>query len=119
MLINLTNHPSTLWSREQTEAAAMYGEIRDLPFPTVSPSADEAALEAQIEAYDRMVADSGAAYVLLQGEYVFTFRLATRLKARGVRVFAAVSERCVTETQTDDGRTVKQSEYRFRQFREY
>ena len=28
MLINFTNHPSALWSREQREAALAYGERR-------------------------------------------------------------------------------------------
>jgi len=50
MLINLTNHPSGTWSAEQREAAiSRYGEITDVPFPHISPTAsrDEVAKLAQ------------------------------------------------------------------------
>lgn len=119
MLLNLTNHPSTLWSVKQRIAAAAYGEVQDLPFPLISPADDGAHIDELVDAYEKQIAEIGADTVLLQGEFVFTYRLTVRLKARGVRVLAAVSERCTTETQTSDGRTVKQSEFRFYGFREY
>ncbi len=119
MLLNLTNHPSAQWSVEQRAAAAAYGEVQDLPFPLISPADDEARIDALADAYEKRIAATGAETVLLQGEFVFTYRLTARLKARGVRVLAAISERRATETQTPDGRTVKQSEFRFYGFREY
>lgn len=33
MFINLTNHPSDKWSKEQLEAARKYGEVVELVFP--------------------------------------------------------------------------------------
>lgn len=37
MLINCSNHPSRLWGDPQKEAAKVYGEIMDIPFPQVNP----------------------------------------------------------------------------------
>lgn len=119
MLLNLTNHPKEAWSREQKEAAGVYGEVEDLPFPVISPWDDDGRIEDMADEYERKVLSLRADHVLLQGEYVFTYRLASRLKRRGIHVLAAASERRVIETQTPDGRTVKQSEFRFCQFREY
>lgn len=43
MLLNLSNHPSSLWCDEQKKAAeTLFGEIVDLPFPQVDPNGDEA-----------------------------------------------------------------------------
>lgn len=43
MLLNLSNHPSSLWCDEQIKAAeTLFGEIVDLPFPQVDPNGDEA-----------------------------------------------------------------------------
>lgn len=37
MFINFTNHSSEKWSGEQRMAAERYGEIVDIPFPSVPP----------------------------------------------------------------------------------
>ena len=39
MFINHTNHLTQYWSQEQLAAAHQYGEVIDLPFPSVDPQA--------------------------------------------------------------------------------
>ena len=41
ILINLSNHPSHLWSNVQLDTAKDIGEIRDIPFPMVDEDADK------------------------------------------------------------------------------
>ena len=57
MLINLSNHPSSKWSKEQTEAALHYGEIADLPFPVVAPEGDENYIAALADEYCNKVVE--------------------------------------------------------------
>lgn len=38
MLVNLSNHPSMMWAKEQMETALLlYGTVGDCPFPDVEP----------------------------------------------------------------------------------
>ena len=37
MFINCTNHPYAIWSEAQREASAVYGEVVDMPFPSIPP----------------------------------------------------------------------------------
>ena len=39
--INLSNHPSDKWDEKQMEAAKQYGEVMDIPFPSIPAQADE------------------------------------------------------------------------------
>ena len=57
--------------------------------------------------------------VMLQGEFIFTFRLATKLKAAGIKVVAGRSERIVVERVNSEGIPVKKSEFHFAGFMEY
>ena len=119
MLLNLTNHPYENWSETQRAAASAYGPVEDLPFPNISPYADSAEIDAQVSAYLARIAGYPAPVVLVQGEFVFTFRMVTRLKECGICALCACSERCVTERVKPDGSTEKCSEYRFAGFRAY
>ena len=49
MFINFSNHPSQIWSREQTDAARGYGAIVDVPFPAVPPDASEEEIQGMAE----------------------------------------------------------------------
>jgi hypothetical protein len=52
MLINLTNHPSSSWAPAQREAAmSRYGEIVDLAFPSISPTASRADVAKLAQEY--------------------------------------------------------------------
>lgn len=114
VFINFSNHPSARWSKEQTEAAGRYGQVVDIPFPAVEPKADEGAVRTLARRYvDRILAYCPAA-VLCQGEFCLTFQVVSALKAQGVTVVAACSERIVTEHGDK-----KEVLFQFEQFREY
>ena len=112
MFINLSNHALQNWSLKQKEEASKYGKLIDLPFPNISPYADSVEIDRLVEKYYNPV-------VMLQGEFIFTFRLATKLKAAGIKVVAGRSERIVVESVNSEGIPVKKSEFHFAGFMEY
>lgn len=117
--INLSNHASQQWSEPQRTAAEKYGVISDMPFPAVPPDADSAELDRLVSEYLEKLSQYDIGAVMLQGEFVFTYRLVTKLKERGITVLSACSERRVTEQTDAEGRTHRVSEFEFVQFREY
>jgi CRISPR-associated protein Csx16 len=113
--VNLTNHPSSLWEPEQTQAALAAAErIEDLRFPNVPPEASEKDLAAIAGACVAQM-PPGATHALVQGEFTSAFEIVRRLQQRGVTCVAATTERQVEET--GDGR--KTSAFRFVKFRAY
>ncbi len=119
MFINHTNHPAEHWSEAQRRAAEAYGEIRDMPFPSVAPdlSADEVRRLAEAQAAE-LIAMAPAA-VLCQGEFTYTYHMVRCLQQAGVLVLAACSERVSRETVDEQGASHRVSEFRFVQFRSY
>ena len=117
--INHTNHPSTRWEEGQKREAEGYGTIVDLPFPAISPDwgEDELCRLAEENAYE-ILAQRPAA-VLVQGEFSYTVALVERLKAAGIRVLSACSERLVNERVDENGETIRESRFVFRRFRSY
>ena len=85
MLVNLTNHPSSKWSDEQRKASEIYGDIIDIPFPVIDPVFDDGYFDTIADEYvGKVVELSGDLVVLVQGEYVLTFKLVEMLKKRGI-----------------------------------
>lgn len=119
MLVNLTNHPSHLWSPEQREAASTFGKIVDIPFPNVPPSMDEAGVMQMALSIVSSIEAQQPTAVLCQGEMTLTYRIVSLLKERGIQALAACSERCVTETVDEHGVTTKVAEFHFCRFRAY
>lgn len=119
MIINFTNHPSSVWGREQLAAAALWGDIVDIPFPDVPAAADENDI--------RLLADSCCAKlcgldpdaVLVQGEMSLSFAVAEQLCKNGITVLCAASERVCETSVNGDGSTVKRSIFKFVRFRRY
>lgn len=117
MFINLSNHPSSKWSKEQTEAALRYGEIIDLPFPMVAPDGNEDYIAALAEQYcDKVIELAAGAPVTvhLMGEMTFTFALVKRFHGKGICCVAATTERVVKEVNGE-----KTSVFNFVKFRAY
>lgn len=114
VFVNFSNHPSARWSREQTEAASRYGRLVDLPFPAVEAKADEEAVRCLAERYVERILACHPAAVLCQGEFCLTFLVVSALKAQGITVLAACSERIVAEHGDK-----KEVVFRFERFREY
>lgn len=117
MFINLSNHPSSGWGKEQQQAAQRIGNIVDLPFPPVAPgaSADEVKQMArELVEHILEMGDPATLTVHIMGEMTLTFSVVAALCPLGVRCVASTTERLVTEV---DGKKV--SEFHFVQFRDY
>lgn len=119
MFINLSNHPSEMWSEKQKTEAKKYGEICDIAFPGVRPEAKGEEINQLVESYIQKIMKYNQPIVMVQGEFVFTYRLVNKLKERGIKVVSACSERVVSESYEKDGTSRKESIFQFVQFREY
>ena len=117
--INLTSHPTGLWSAEQLSAAGQYGHIINMPFPAVSPTAGNAEINALADECTAKIRTFEEPTVLVQGEFTLVFAIVTRLKAEGVRAVAACSAREIIESKLEDGAVMKKAVFRFKGFREY
>ena len=119
--VNLSNHKVAAWSEAQIKAALEIGgrEIVDLPFPQIPAGATLQDIEVLADQYLGQVLDMQPAAVMLQGEAVFCFNLANKLKQKGITTVAACSDRCVEEVVKEDGTTEKKSVFKFVQFRPY
>lgn len=121
MFINLSNHPSSKWGEEQLKAAQSYGNVVDIPFPVISPSASDHDLKVLANQYlDRILGmlpgtESGKNRVHVMGEMGFTFVLVAKLMDNGIFPVHSTTERRVTENP-DGSKTV---EFSFVQFRDY
>ena len=117
MFINLTNHPSERWSKEQLNAARQYGEVIDLPFPIIEPNFTREDVLHIVKVYVEMIEgikdDDTVVHVM--GEMTFTYNLANTLKEEGITCLASTTER--NTIMTSDGKKI--SEFKFVQFREY
>ena len=130
MLINLSNHPTAMWLPEQTEAAhRTYGEVFDLPFPTVPADADEADIQTIAQEYLKKVQTIAQEYlnkvqtfsppaeavVHIMGEMTLTYALVCLLKQAGYTCVASTSVREVYEEEPGK----KTAVFRFVRFRKY
>ena len=117
--INLTNHPSIRWSEKQRKAAEEYGVIEDLPFPNVSPEWSDARINCEAEHYRDQILQKEKPVVLLQGDFLFTYRLVCLLKESGIKVVTACSKRKAIEQFHSNGSVIKESLFDFVSFKEY
>jgi hypothetical protein len=117
-LINFSNHPSQLWSKDQSEAAAAYGKIIDMPFPAINPDADEADIKKLAEEYVKQILEleeHNNITVHIMGEMTFTYMVVTQLKAMGIECIASTTTR---DTEySADGKKI--SDFQFVRFRKY
>ena len=96
--VNLTNHPSAQWEREQTETALALAErIEDVCFPNVPPEASEKDLSAIAEACVAQL-PPGSTHALVQGEFTLAFEIVRRLQKRNITCVAATTERQVEDS---------------------
>ena len=118
MFINLSNHPSAFWGKEQIQAALKHGAIVDLLFPAIDTSGSEAYIAApcrRICEKIQQLAGGQRAVVHLMGEMTFTFALLKRLQPLGYICIASTSERRVIELEAGH----KDVLFHFVQFRRY
>lgn len=116
MFINLTNHPSEKWSEEQIKAARCYGEIADIPFPSIKPTAStNDIIELAELMIDKIKSIDSNPTVHVMGEMTFTYHVVSRLKALGITCVASTTKRNIIITP--DGKEIP--DFKFVQFREY
>lgn len=118
MLLNLSNHPSTNWSTEQTALAhQQFGEIEDMLFPQISPLENTEGVVVLAKTYcHRILAmNKPLLTVHLMGELSFCFALTKMLQQEGINVVCSTTHRTVLEEK--DGK--KTMLFKFQQFRPY
>ena len=118
LMINLSNHPTTLWSDCQVAEARKWGELMDMPFPKVDPHVDSQDITGLVDEYSSRILALARDHVLVvhvMGEMTFTYRVVARLKAAGIECVASTTERKVIERA--DG--TKISSFQFVRFRAY
>ena len=118
MFVNFSNHRSSEWSQAQISAAAVYGEIVDVPFPDVSATALDSDIKKIALEYVTAIINMNPTAVMCQGEFTLAFAVIAGLKRQGITVLAACSERKVYEKSTN-GITKKTTNFEFSKFREY
>ena len=121
MFINLSNHPSDKWPKNQIEAAKPYGALLDLAFPDIDPSLDLQQIVSLASTFANKITRIAAekplepCVVHLMGELTFCFALAQRLQWVGIVCIASTTRRQVFELQNG----MKASRFSFVRFREY
>ena len=118
IFVNLSNHPYTLWSQEQIDAASKYGDIIDVTFPAISPNESSDEISNLVEKYANMMKEQSQYFnitVHVMGEMTFTYAFVSQLKQIGISCIASTTDRNTFTTL--DGKKV--SEFKFVQFRKY
>lgn len=119
MLLNFTNHPSKIWSEKQKDAAKLFGEIVDMPFPHIDESADENYISKLADEYLQkilLIAERENVVVHLMGEQTFVYSLVKRLKNRNINCVASTTKRIV---KLDSSGQKKEVIFQFERFRYY
>jgi len=119
VFINLSNHPSSRWADNQIAAAREYGEIVDIIFPEIDPTATCMEISRLADEYCERIREYSVAAVMVQGEFTFSYALIKRLTSLGIKVVAACTQRNVGEELLSDGTLVKKTVFSFCGFRAY
>lgn len=117
-LLNLSNHPYSVWEEKQREAAVIYGPCVDMDFPKVRSEMSSEELDKLIADYEQTILKYAADHIVtvhIMGEMTFCFRLISRLQAKGIQCIASCAERNVVEQGNERIKSV----YNFTRFREY
>lgn len=118
MFINLSNHPSHLWSKLQIKEALNFGEIKDLQFPTINEEADKKDIIELAIIYLQKIIEMGTPNEItihIMGEQTFCFYFITIAKEKGYKCIASTSKRIVIEK----GNGQKEVTFQFCRFRDY
>lgn len=118
MVINFSNHPSTLWTSEQLQAISQYGAVVDLSFPNIDPKGDSEYIKNIAQEYIKEIEQlepTHHATIHIMGEMTFCFHIIPQLQQLGYRCIASTTERIID--YTPEG--TKQVKFQFSQFREY
>lgn len=118
MLINFSNHPSSLWGKKQLDAANEYGEIKDIPFPIVDPESNYSEIEELAEKYVEEILSYSVSHkitVHVMGEMTLAFLVVSLLKEKGIECIASTTDR--NSEMISDSQKI--SDFQFVRFRKY
>ena len=120
MLINLSNHPSSFWDSIQQEAAHIYGNIVDLPFPNIEPKWDIEEIKLLTQEYANKcfhwINESNEnSEVHVMGEMTFWYDLLKLLRAYQIKCIDSTTQRKVVLK----GDNKKEVEFKFVRLRSY
>lgn len=122
--ISVMNHELT--EEQKKDAINTFAEINDIvddfdtiPFPQVDPKSTSKEMDDLVAKYESEIVAKNPSEVLLQGEMIFTRRLAEKLKEHNINVVAARSERVSVETKKTDGTITKTAMFQHRGFLSY
>ncbi len=119
LLVNLSNHSYSCWGERQREAAKMYGECVDLPFPNVDPFWNEEDIERVSEQYLNKILKMNEKHpvtVHVMGEFTFCYSMVRKLLMNNINCIASCAERDVEYVGDNQ---VKRVVFNFMRFRKY
>ena len=119
MFVNVSNHPSSLWLKNQRKNAMEYGEIVDVAFPAIYKEYNSSKYDELVEEYLEKILILQPEAVMVQGEFIFTYRLVKELKERSIKVLSSRSERVSKEFKDENDVIHKHSIFEFVGFQEY
>lgn len=119
MFVNVSNHPSSLWLKNQRKSAMEYGEIVDVAFPAIYKEYNSSKYDELVEEFLEKILILQPEAVMVQGEFIFTYRLVKALKERGLKVLSSRSERVSKEFKDENNVIHKHSIFEFVGFQEY
>ena len=119
--VNYSNHISTRWTAAQLEAAHEYGDIIDIPFAQVPPTASKADVNALAEEAVEEIMNAEPSVAMVQGEMTLVYNVVRRLEAKGIKCVAACTRRRTDEEiqQLAAAGLTKEGMFEFMGFREY
>lgn len=119
--VNYSNHVSTRWSSAQLEAAKAYGDVIDIPFAQVSPSATKAEVDALAVEEVQKILEVAPSVVMVQGEMTLVYNVVRRLENEGIKCVAACTRRRTDEEvqKLAAAGLTKEGMFEFMGFREY
>lgn len=118
VFLNLSNHPYNEWEDCQKQAAIVYGNVVDMPFPKVDEGGDEQYIMCLAQTYFQRIKEIGTPQSLtihLMGEMTFCFAMLKLLQQEGYTCVASTSKRIVDELKPSQ----KQVTFQFERFRRY
>lgn len=119
--VNFTNHDSSKWGSDQLKAAEKYGEVINIAFPAVPPTATKEEIQVLADKAVAEILSKDPCVVLAQGEFTLTFAVVERLKNVGVHAIVACTRRRTDEEvqQLAAAGLTREGMFAFMGFREY
>lgn len=119
--VNFSNHNSSKWAPSQVEAAEKYGDIVDVPFPAVNPSATKEDIQTLAEKSVSEILAQHPSIVMVQGESTLVYAVVNKLQSKGIPCCAACTRRRSEEElqQLSAAGLTREGMFAFMGFREY